>query len=251
LAKQIEEAAVGPTAIHQLPHYRAGPYALPHWQPNPRPPAGHSFYETGGVKATPPKPPKPLSKAMKYFTQQLLDQASSPDEAVVEEANTEWNRAIVEYKKYLEKLRPYFTPSLRTFLDEYCMHDAEIVSRGKKAGGQSYFIIAHFEPPSTEGVSLTFTLAGPTKEIGSQRSPSYWAYEEVEKVRVKDRDAFRISILLADGSELQVPFSDMEILRFQVAPSGASPAIRSSIHGRPAGGLSAGTAPPPRKIPRN
>jgi hypothetical protein len=57
LAEQIEKT-VGP-AVHHNPHYHAGHYALPHWQPNPRPPAGHSYYETAGVKATPPKPAKP------------------------------------------------------------------------------------------------------------------------------------------------------------------------------------------------
>jgi hypothetical protein len=28
------------------PHRNAGPHALPHFQPDPRPPAGHTFYET-------------------------------------------------------------------------------------------------------------------------------------------------------------------------------------------------------------
>lgn len=33
------------------PHANAGPHALPHYQPNPRPPAGHTFYETPKRKA--------------------------------------------------------------------------------------------------------------------------------------------------------------------------------------------------------
>ncbi len=44
LARQIE-AAVGPYE-QQPPHRRAGPHALPHFQPARRPPGGHSFYET-------------------------------------------------------------------------------------------------------------------------------------------------------------------------------------------------------------
>lgn len=47
LARDIEEAAVGAgNWIRHKPHANAGPNALPHCQPNPRPPAGHSFYET-------------------------------------------------------------------------------------------------------------------------------------------------------------------------------------------------------------
>jgi hypothetical protein len=33
------------------PHASAGPNALPHYQPDPRPPAGHTFYETPIRKA--------------------------------------------------------------------------------------------------------------------------------------------------------------------------------------------------------
>jgi hypothetical protein len=33
------------------PHLNAGPHALPHVQPDPRPPGGHTFYETLNRKA--------------------------------------------------------------------------------------------------------------------------------------------------------------------------------------------------------
>lgn len=47
------ESAVGP-CIHDPPHLMAaGPRALPHWQQNPPPPAGHTFYETHVRKALP------------------------------------------------------------------------------------------------------------------------------------------------------------------------------------------------------
>jgi len=49
LARQIEEG-VGPS-LRQWPHRRAGPAALPHFQPVTRPPQGHTFYETEHRKA--------------------------------------------------------------------------------------------------------------------------------------------------------------------------------------------------------
>jgi hypothetical protein len=49
LAQSIE-AAVGPY-LRAEPHEDAGPHALPHFQPDPRPPAGHTFYETQRLKA--------------------------------------------------------------------------------------------------------------------------------------------------------------------------------------------------------
>jgi hypothetical protein len=50
LAGVIERNANG-SAKRCPPHASAGPYALPHYQPDPRPPAGHTFYETPNRKA--------------------------------------------------------------------------------------------------------------------------------------------------------------------------------------------------------
>jgi hypothetical protein len=49
LARAIE-SAVGP-CVRAEPHEDAGPQALPHFQPDPRPPLGHTFYETPNRKA--------------------------------------------------------------------------------------------------------------------------------------------------------------------------------------------------------
>jgi hypothetical protein len=44
------EVTVGPCQ-RGGPHDLAGPHALPHYQPHPRPPEGHTFYETARRKA--------------------------------------------------------------------------------------------------------------------------------------------------------------------------------------------------------
>ena len=50
LARAIETAAG--KCYHDGPHERiAGPFALPHWQQDQPPPAGHSFYETHAKKS--------------------------------------------------------------------------------------------------------------------------------------------------------------------------------------------------------
>lgn len=50
LARDIEQGANG--AYKRCgPHPNAGPNALPHYQPDPRPPEGHTFYETPNRKA--------------------------------------------------------------------------------------------------------------------------------------------------------------------------------------------------------
>ncbi len=50
LAGKIELDANG-SAKRNVPHPSAGPYALPHFQPDIRPPEGHTFYETDRRKA--------------------------------------------------------------------------------------------------------------------------------------------------------------------------------------------------------
>lgn len=50
LAQQIETNA-NTTVKRCPPHASAGPDALPHYQPDPRPPEGHTFYETPNRKA--------------------------------------------------------------------------------------------------------------------------------------------------------------------------------------------------------
>ena len=50
LAGLIERNANG-VAKRCPPHLNAGRYALPHYQPDERPPSGHTFYETPHRKA--------------------------------------------------------------------------------------------------------------------------------------------------------------------------------------------------------
>ncbi len=50
LAGMIERGANG-RVKRCPPHASSGPNALPHYQPDPRPPEGHTFYETPNRKA--------------------------------------------------------------------------------------------------------------------------------------------------------------------------------------------------------
>jgi hypothetical protein len=51
VAGEIERTANG-KAKCCFPHLSAGSRSLPHWQPDPKPPKGHTFYETDKLKAT-------------------------------------------------------------------------------------------------------------------------------------------------------------------------------------------------------
>lgn len=49
-AQEIE-SVVGTPYVFHVPHARAGPHALPHYQQVSGSPAGHSFYEVGARRA--------------------------------------------------------------------------------------------------------------------------------------------------------------------------------------------------------
>ncbi len=57
LAEHIESTANG-NCKGCPPHAAMGPGALPHFQPDPRPPEGHSFYETTTRKSKKPRTPR-------------------------------------------------------------------------------------------------------------------------------------------------------------------------------------------------
>jgi len=57
LAERIEKTANGKCRACP-PHFAMGPGALPHFQPDPRPPEGHCFYETTKRKSIKSKAPK-------------------------------------------------------------------------------------------------------------------------------------------------------------------------------------------------
>jgi hypothetical protein len=56
LAEKIETASNGHCKPCP-PHYAMGPGALPHFQPDPRGPQGHTFYETAKRKSRKPRRP--------------------------------------------------------------------------------------------------------------------------------------------------------------------------------------------------
>jgi hypothetical protein len=63
---------------------------------------------------------------MKYFTPELYVRYNSPDEAVVAEAEEEWDRAGERYTGHLEAIRPDLPATVLAFCDEHCLHDADV-----------------------------------------------------------------------------------------------------------------------------
>ena len=51
---------------------------------------------------------------------------------------------------------------------------------------------------------------------GSKPQQLYWAYEEVDAISAGDIEVFRMSILFANGAELQLPFSELRLVKLQL-----------------------------------
>lgn len=118
LAGAIEKNANG-SAKRCPPHARAGPYALPHYQPDPRPPAGHTFMKlrTG----------EPSKEIMRFFTHELYRRFNSDKDDNANRANEEWENALEAYQNHLESLRGHMPSPVRKIAD-LCLHDAELLA---------------------------------------------------------------------------------------------------------------------------
>jgi hypothetical protein len=141
------EATVGPCKRGE-PHDLAGPFALPHYQPDPRRPEGHYLLRD--------RPPQSEDKAMKYFTQDLIARGQSHDDNILNEVEALWDANCDQYVAYLDSIRDRLPPGLRHRVDNYYLHDAVIRGMGRQ--GRSFVIIAQLDTPPQSIITFTYEL---------------------------------------------------------------------------------------------
>jgi hypothetical protein len=154
---------------------------------------------------------------MKYFTPELLERIASPDDAVADTANLEWERAIVRSKQHWPRIQAAFPEDVRLFEQEaVCLHDAQVLSMG--AEGETFVAVLQREPPAEKLVLLTFTLVEEPVidphaiEGHGDHDFVTWLYEEWDLDRRK-RCCFEV--LLSNGWSVRLRFRDFH---FQILP---------------------------------
>jgi hypothetical protein len=94
---------------------------------------------------------------MNYFTPDLLERLASSDGDVADDANKEWDRAIVLAKRRWQKIKTAFPEAAQNFEHQgVCLHDAQVLSMARK--GDTLVVVLRQEPPSQDMVLLSFTL---------------------------------------------------------------------------------------------
>jgi hypothetical protein len=164
---------------------------------------------------------------MKYFTPaRYLRLGNLDDERAFLDAQDEWERAIVDYKAHLRRIRGDLPGALRRLIENVYLHDARVVDMVK--GKRSRFTIT-LQPESTpeQRVVLAYSLIEParidpaTLPEEARSEPLAWLYDELDVLKQsksrtsKDGVAktFRHAILLSNGWEIQLRFRSVAVMR--------------------------------------
>ena len=152
---------------------------------------------------------------MNYFTRERYLALQDFDESAMDAADAEWEAVVDRYEAYLQTIRPDMPESVRQLLDGFYLHDARVLSMGRRDG--TFVISLQLDVPPNELLTITYTLAGqpevkkePFNDWPNGSSP-WWLYEEIERVEEGDRRHFVHSILFSNGWELSLRFRDVQV----------------------------------------
>jgi hypothetical protein len=157
---------------------------------------------------------------MRYFTPELILMGQSNEEAILDEQERLWEEAGARYVAYLDTIRPRFPPGLRHLDEHYYLHDAVIQGMGQR--DRSFVIILQLDTPPQSILTLSYDLVEaprilkdvlPAESCGTGPRVD-WQYDEIE-MGPGDPPTWRQSILLGNGWELTLHFSDVQVQEVQ------------------------------------
>lgn len=155
---------------------------------------------------------------MKYFTPDLLARFGSAEEAVADTAHEEWEQRQEAYLEHLAAIRPQLPESVRTVLDQFCLHDARLLTIGTDSAKLSLSL--QLDAPRNHGLWLEYQLLDKVKRathpsLVEGDTPLEWLYDEIDLASSYPAPAFTHSILLTNGWELQLVFRALRVENFQ------------------------------------
>ncbi len=161
---------------------------------------------------------------MRFFTPDLLQQFNSPDPKRAADANEAWERAIVEYRRKLKRIRARLPEPVRGYLDEYCLHDAEVLGLVRSSAPVltcSFKVVWLFIRQGDRFSVLKYHLTKdpvveyPVFPESMCSEQARWLYDELD---VLDREGFSHEILLSNGFLIRIVFSEFETVTGEVLP---------------------------------
>jgi hypothetical protein len=198
--------------------------------------------ETMATPSMKPITEKPPEQIMRFFTPDLYLRFNSPDDAVADSANAEWDQAIERYERHLATFKDQLPSQVRK-LTELSLHDSEVLARGEEFQPSDSLILPkdHFSQVIPAWTALAIVTVKDGRRIRSliyclwdhirsqsnegnwpfSKEREHWLYDEVEVVSRKRvsvlQGAFLHRILLSTGIVLEIPFTSVIIHEFTLA----------------------------------
>lgn len=168
---------------------------------------------------------------MRYFTPELFVRLQDVEDRA---AVSEWDKASRTYAEYLEALQSRLPRSVRRFVKDVRLHDADVVSISRS--GNTLVITVQPEDPSGDLLTLAYTLVeaprlNRTALSGEHRTEhAGWLYDEITVARPRAPSAaqrgrrqgqaatvrlptYTHDILLSNGWELHLRFVKFKLVQ--------------------------------------
>jgi hypothetical protein len=166
---------------------------------------------------------------MQYLKPEILARSRSRDDDIADAAAAEWDQAVARYNADLDVLRPSLPSGARLLVRRYSLHDAWIIGLAQEWRSPRFSLFVRLEGrPSHPGkqLELRYRLARTSRkpwhslleELAAEKWPPRRAriqYDEFARVADDPVDVFCHALLLGDGTELHVPFTDMGVRPLQ------------------------------------
>lgn len=150
---------------------------------------------------------------MNYFTRQRYLALQERGDDAMDAADAAWEEAVQRYDAYVQSIRPEMPESVRELVDGFFLHDARVLSMGRR--GDTFSISLQLDVPPNELLTITYALAG-APEIEQELFPwvspgatPAWLYEEIELIHQGEQSHFVHSILFGNGWEARLPFREV------------------------------------------
>jgi hypothetical protein len=152
---------------------------------------------------------------MKHFTRERYLAMQSRDDVACRAADAAWDEAVEHYEADLAALRPDLPEAARQLLDEFYLHDAEVLRL--EQGGDRFVITLQLDVPPHEVLTIAYSLAGQPewrKDLfpwGSDVGNPLWLFDEMDRAGTENDAHLIHSVLFSNGWELTVPFRDLSL----------------------------------------